>query len=317
MFIPFKHEIYGENRKTNGRCNFIVCAMFTATSDRYFAFAKRLKNSCENFSLPFAIYIVPEIHKSISANGSEDASYTKANFILFNIERFPGKSILYTDIDMVFVDQPVRISEIIDSGFDFAVYNWLSDEHSEAYMPVLRDDADGKHTFSEFYHYSHRMDFFDPQQLICSGGVQVYGNSAYAVHLLENWKQVTEQNPGSADDECLDFAFNNLAAAEKPKAEWLDKSYLRLPWWPHVKPVILHTSLPVAGIGKTPLHETSYKRRFYPERCLRKPGQMYFPPDHIIDTRKKVLMKFEGDRLIAVRHIEQQLWIYPEDYALD
>jgi len=317
LFIPFEHEIYEESLDAKGRANFIVCAMFTKTNDGYFAFARRLKNSCEKFSLPFAIYTVPEIHKSINSNGTQDSSYTKANFILFNIDRFPGKGILYTDVDMVFVDQPFRISEVIDAGFDFAIYNWLNDEQNEAYMPILRDESDGKHVFSEFYHYSHHINLFDPQQLICSGGVQFYRNSSSAVNLLNNWQHAVEENPRSADDECLDFTFNNLDSDEKPKTVWLDKSYIRLPWWPHVKPVILHTSLPIAGIGRNPLHETFYKRRFYPERCLRKTSQMYFPPDHIIDTRKNLLMKFEGDRLIEIKQIQQEFWIYAEDYAFD
>lgn len=317
MFIPFKYDIYDECLDTIDRFNFVVCAIFTATSNRYFAFAKRLKLSCEKYSLPFRIYSVPEIHKSVSPNGTEDSSYTKSNFILFNIDRFPDKGILYTDIDMVFIDKPVQIFEIIDSGFDFAIYNWLSDEHNESYMPILREDTDGNQFFSEFYRYSHRIDFFDPEQLICSGGVQLYSNSAPAVHFLKNWQYVIEQNPGSSDDECLDFTFNNLDDAEKPKAFWTDKSYMRLPWWPHVKPVILHTTFPEAGIGRSLINKSLHKRRFYHERCRRKTDHMYFPSDHIIDTRKNLLMKFEGRRLIDARQIEQQFWIYPEGYALD
>jgi len=30
-----------------------------------------------------------------------------------------------------------------------------------------------------------------------------------------------------------------------------------------------------------------------------------------------LLIKFEGSRVIEVNQIEQQFWIYPEDYALD
>jgi len=306
-------SIYREEHDFAAGNNFVVCAFFTPEHDKYFRYADRLVNSCRKYLLPYSLYKVPAVHKSVSLNGTDDTMYTKAFFILFNLNRFPGKSIVYVDVDMFFEDHPEKIFEISNCGYDFAVYNWLQDEHNEAYVPILRE-INGRYTFSEFYQYSHHIDLFSSTQLICSGGVQFYKNSAEAVRLLEGWQKTIEQNPGAADDECLDYAYNNLFAdTDEIKAVWLEKSYLRLPWWPYVRPVILHPALPLAGGGRPPLAGKDGKKRFYPERCTRKTIPLYFPPDSVIDTKRHLLLKMKNAQVVDTIPLQQEFWIYQEN----
>lgn len=313
LSIVFPHQgIYLEEYAPAGN-NFVVCALVTPEHDRYVRCADRLANSCRKFLLPYAIYKVPAVHKSVNLNGTENAAYTKAFFILFNLNRFRDKSVVYVDVDMVFVDNPEKIFEISNRGYDFAIYNWLQDKHNEAYVPILRE-VNGRYFFSEFYQYSHHIDLFSPTQLICSGGVQFYKNSPAAVRLLETWQQIIEENPGVADDECLDYAYNNeFAGAGEMKAAWLEKSYLRLPWWPYVRPVILHPEIPLAGGGRPPLTGRRGKKRFYPERCTRKNDPLYFPPDSVIDTKRNLLLQMKNSRVVETIQLQQEFWIYQEN----
>lgn len=204
---------------------------------------------------------------------------------------------------------------ISESGCDFAVYNWLSDEHNEAYVPVTVE-IEGKISYSEFYAYSHHIDYYSTSQLICSGGVHFYRNSMESRELLKRWQEVVAQNPYCADDECLDFAYNNLDRSLEFHSFWLDKSYLRLPWWPHIKPVILHPGMPAAGVNRNPLTGKDGKQRFYPEGCQKKQFPLFFPPDCVIDTERCLLLKIENSEVVEVKSIMSEFWIYPEDMEL-
>jgi hypothetical protein len=130
---------------------------------------------------------------------------------------------------------------------------------------------------------------------------------------LEYWQRALEQNPLSSDDDCLDFAYNNLPHESVPlKPVWLNKSYLRMPWWPHVKPVILHPLLPNVRVKKSPRNIINKQRRFYPEKCQKKKDVLYFPRDCIIDTETREILKVEGSEIIDVQSIQVEFWIYPE-----
>lgn len=310
--IPFEiNGIYKENISALDSHSFVVCAMFTP-GQKYVQHAERLAKSCERYSLPYRIYEVPSVHLSISMNGTDDPAFTKANFIAHNFDQFPKKNILYVDVDVLFVDYPHRIITVSDRQCDFAIYNWLNDEHNEAYVP-LKNDKSGQSSFSEYYVYSHSIQLYCPDQLICSGGVQLYGNTLNARLLLERWLEVIAWSPYSADDECLDLAYNNFHPESiSLNSVWLDKSCLRMPWWPHVKPVILHPNLPMAGSRK-PLTAINSRKRFYPERCQIKQIMLCFPQEYIIDTRTRHLLKVENSRIVDARPIQQEFWIYPEE----
>lgn len=309
------NTIYRENHRFIDESTFIICAMFTQHNPKFFQYADRLINSCEKFKLPYSLYVVPAIHKSISPSGQEDLAYTKSNFILFNMQRFPSKNILYMDIDVFFMDYPSVISEISASVYDFAIYNWLNDQHNEAYVPI-NGTLDAGDVYSSFYRFSHHINLYDTQQLICSGAVQFYKNSNNAKYLLKYWYDVIAGNPYYADDESLDYTFNNFILGRMDfKPFWLAKSYCRYPWWIYTKPVIIHPGLPY-GEPRAGLIEINNLKRIYPEKCQQKPNTFISPPDYIIDTKKRLLMKIVDNQIADVKPIKQQLWIFPEDVEL-
>jgi hypothetical protein len=309
FLLPIKNiSIYIENLLSAHQNPFIVCAFFTPNEMRYSKFAQRLLTSCDKFGLPYCIYQIPDIHRSINLNGCDDLAFTKANFIAYNIARFPDKNILYVDVDVLFVEYPERIEEISRDGYDFAVYNWLSDEQNAAYVPQTQE-VGGKIIFTESYIFSHHIEYYCPDQLTCSGGVQFYRNCLESKNFLKAWQNVIAQNPLCADDECLDYTYNNLDSTFiKLRPAWLDKSYLRLPYWPHVKPVILHPGMPKAG--KKRIH---LKNRFYPAKCQYRPPLSPFPLGYIIDTKNKLLIEIEDSEVIDKQKIDHDFWIYHED----
>jgi hypothetical protein len=312
MPFPYK-KIYKESLPSLNNSAFVIISMFTPDNLQYYRCADRLAKSCERYQLPCVIYEVPHVHNSISCKGTGDLSFTKANCIRFNMQRFSGKGILYLDVDMFFTDFPEKMSEISRLEYDFAIYNWLNDEHNEAYIPMNMKIEAGN-VYSDFYIFSHHIGYYCPRQLLCSGGVQFYRNSREARQLLEAWQSIIANAPDSADDECLDFAYNNLDLSSITlKPFWLDKDYLRLPWWPHVKPVILHTAIPRAGVGRSPVSERKNQKRFYPEQCRKNTADFYFPADYVIDTKNGYLLKFENEQLVDSGKISRKFWIYPED----
>lgn len=164
--------------------SYVVGAMFTASYSKQ---AERLIASCERLGLPYDIYEVPTVHRSISFHGSQDLSFTKANFIrqLIDLHR---KHVLYLDADCEFVSEPTLIDELVESGCDFAIYNWMADEHTDTFVPVeLGVGSDGPPIKQRFYRFNHSIDWYATSQLICSGIVQLYGNSDSARSLLAEW----------------------------------------------------------------------------------------------------------------------------------
>ena len=252
----------------------------------------------------------------MSPSGGDGIDFSKPNFIRFNLDLFDDRGVLYLDVDMFFAEKPGSIAGGAGKDVDFAVYNWLNDQHNEAYLPVNgRLEKGNRH--SELYRFSHSINFISGEQLICSGGVQYYRNSAAGRRLLGLWLQFIEENPEFADDEGLDYVYNNFMIPQGDiRPGWLGKSYLRFPWWPHVRPIILHPALH-PGRERRRIDEIAGKRRFYPERCKRNMTEFVFPADWIIDTRNRLLLRFEDGRLVDEKPIVQDFWIYQEDEGLE
>jgi hypothetical protein len=216
------------------------------------------------------------------------------------------------------MDYPSRINKISRSDYDFAIYNWFNDDHNEAYIPSNKKIEKGN-IDSNLYVYSHHVPYYTTEQLLCCGAVQFYRNSENAKYLLESWQTTLADNPGCSDDECLDYTFNNFILDIKDlKYFWLEKSYVRLPWWPHVKPIILHPGLPLAVKGRHhhPIFEINNRKRFYLERCKKKSTKLIFPSDYLIDTKKQRLFRIINGRTVGVKSIKQRFFIYLEDFGL-
>lgn len=292
-----------------GNKPFLVGAMFTSG---YSQKAERLAASCEKFSLPYMLHEVPAVHCSISAGGSSDLSFTKANFI-HHLLRTHKKPVLYLDTDCEFVGQPDLIGELVQSHCDFAIYNWLADAYADRFHPVEPELADLAPQQRRFFRYTGSVDFYSTSQLICSGLVQFYRNSRAARALLSKWHQTVAAFPGSADDQCLDFTYNNLGKFSwlswSLKTRWLPKAYARIAFWIYAEPVINHRDFPDPNPDFIPIEDPGGRRRHYPSLMGRKMGTRLIPRDCIIDTEQRLLCKLIDGRIVPVGRTDERFWV--------
>jgi len=293
-----------------GDRSYVIGAMFT---DKYSDKAERLATSCKKFNLPFFLYEVPTVHRSISRRGTDNLSYTKPNFIHHLLETYK-KPVLYIDADCEFVSEPVLIDELVKSRCDFAIYNWYADECTDMFYPIEIDSSRGEEPISKrFYRYMGCVPWYGPSQLQCSGAVQFYRNSFAARSLLTHWHRAIQAFPTSADDQILSFTYNNLTRRSLLtwllRAEWLPKSYCRYAYWIYVKPIINHPDIPapLSDFKKTtPAPGLKYQYRSQMER-RDNPGPL--PRDRIVDTEQHVLCAFVDGHLVPVEPIDQEIWI--------
>jgi hypothetical protein len=205
--------------------------------------------------------------------------------------------VLYIDCDCVFRAEPKRIRALLANGVDFAVYNWLADEHTDAFNPVypMSSTDDARPTQSRFYGFRHAIDWFAPDQLICSGAVQFYSNAPAALALLDTWGKTIREFHGAPDDHCLDRAFNFLRPAARDwRWTWLDKGYARYLWWIYVRPIIDHPQLPAQGdpaavnilgpVSNSPL-------RWNKDRAEMRVDGRLFLRDSIIDADRRLILR--------------------------
>lgn len=288
---------------------FLAGAMFT---DSHAAYASRFVDACRKFRIPHVVCRVPTVHRSITPKGSEDLRYTKANFVHFLLERY-GRPCLYMDIDCYFEEYPSKIGHLAENGYDFAIYNWFADEHTEAYLPfpvtVNAMDGEPMVVSNRFYSFSHSVDYYATDQLFCSGGVQFYGSTTKAKTLLRLWYESIARFPGASDDECLHFSFNNGGDSTLGlKTSWLEKSYMRLPWWIYVPPIINHPDFPDLAQGFIDIPESRERRRFYLERTEARVVEYVFPKDCVIDTQEHQLLKLAGTELVLAGPLGREIW---------
>lgn len=308
--IPIEiHRRIEDCARLHGDAQFLVCAMFTPSHS---AHADRLARSCRDFGLPHALFEVPAVHRSTSLRGIGDDRFTKANLISHALQEYRAP-VLYLDADCV-IEEPIPIFEqLIVNDFDFAIYNWLFEEHTECYYPFeLGSDGDYKirRRRCRYYMFSHSVDFMSFDQLICSGAVQFYNNTRGSRDLLTHWHDTVVSNIGIADDQCLDFAFNNpIDGKNSAKACWLPKSHCRYPWWIYQKPAINHPDFPSGASGFIDFSKTAARRAFYPERARLKNVSRYVAPGLVIDTQDRRILKKQGGRLTPVGPIPFELWL--------
>src|SRR6185312_3732743 len=209
---------------------FIACAMFTPG---YHETAQRLAVSMEQFGLHHALFMVPDVHRSISAEGQGDLSVSKPRFIRFLLERFE-KPVLCLDCDTILRREPKQIATLAQKGCDFAIYNWLADMMNDAWRPEPG---------TPLWRFYFRVDLASDSQLMSSGAVQLWAPTESAFALLADWEQSLANHPRSEDDQCLDFAYNH-GDRSKLRPHWLPKSYCRYGYWMYVQPVIDHPQFP-------------------------------------------------------------------------
>lgn len=287
---------------------FLVAAMYT---DSYAGKAERLRQSCERFGLAHELRRLPAVHDSISKAGTRDPAFTKASFILDVLARRRGP-VLYVDADCLFRAEPVLIDELLAGGTEFAIYNWAADRHTEAYLPapVVLGSPDGvPGSGPRFFRFASRFDYYDPGQLLCSGAVQLYADTPAVRTLLEAWQRTILQFPGSADDHCMDYTYNNRAPAlANLRAAWLPKEYARYGWWIHVRPVIDHPDFAADATHFRRIPDAGGVKQFYSERAERNEEPPVFPRECIIDVHARRLLTLENKAIVRNDPIDQELW---------
>jgi hypothetical protein len=288
---------------------YIVGAMMTPSHAR---FGERLSASCRAQCLPLALFEVPFIHRSISPSGSEDLRCTKPNFIRFLLDRYQSP-VLYLDVDCVIVQQPTRVNDLLAGNVDFAIFNWLAEEHTESYVQAdvpVQDGSGRRIERDRYYRFSHSIDLKSQTQLLGSGAVQWYNNTNAARRLLAHWQAVIEMSPCSADDKCLDLAFNNYPSGDPPlTAAWLDKGYARCAWWIYQRPVIDHPEFPHSGTGFARLDALAGRPRIRMNSLQQRTVDYVFPKDCLIDTRARTLLRLQDGVWRPAGTIAVPLWL--------
>jgi hypothetical protein len=275
----------------------LICGMFTPS---YRELAERLVRSLRAFELPHAIFEVPAVHDSISLKGSADPVYTKANFIWHVLER-TACPVLYLDVDCVVTRPPELIGRIAAAGHDFAIFNWLAQEQNDAYVPAPVPEAPGEPPAApRYYQPSYHVDYATEQQLLCSGAAQFWRKTPAAVGLLGAWFATIRAQPRVADDECLDFAFNNPSGDWRTALRpfWLPKAYARYPWWIFDEPVIDHPDIPFQGDGRAALRDEAGRKHYYPERAAARKEAPFIPRDCVIDTKTGDILRRQAEQLV-------------------
>jgi hypothetical protein len=189
---------------------------------------------------------------------------------------------------------------LVQAGTEFAIYNWLADEHTDAYVAVELRGPDGQSVkpVDRFYRFSHSIDVYAPTQLICSGASQFYANTDRSRALLRTWAKVIDEHPGVADDQCLDWAFNfRISEAQRPKSLWFDKAYARYLFWIFSRPVIDHPQFPAPGRPPAAPHvPLPANPRFRAEAAEMRAEKPLVPRDCLIDTHLKRLLRSQESR---------------------
>lgn len=290
--------------------SFVAAAMFTSS---YAPLAERLLQSFRRFAVPLCLIEVPAIHRSISRHGVADVAWTKANFIRAMLERFQ-RPILYLDADCELCEFPQRITGLLNEGCEFAVYNWAADRQTAAYVPanVVMPGPSGapQKVTDRFYRFASAFTHHDPRQLLCSGAVQLYANTATTRRLLGAWQATVERFEGSADDHCLDFTFNNRGPELADlRYAWLPKAYARYAWWIYVRPVIDHPQFAAPAGHFAPIPVMDGRKQFYPERCQLVHEVPPFPDDCLVDTAERRLVRVENKTLKVAGSVDVDLWL--------
>jgi hypothetical protein len=286
----------------NTKSNFLFISMYTKN---YGQLAERLAVSMEKHGLPFAIYEVPTVHNSISEKGSQDLTYTKSSFIR-NIMSRTNKNIIYIDCDCEIKKFPSLLFEIAAKN-DFAIFNWLSPQENNVYLPYHNNDNS-----ESPYKYSHCIQATCSTQLICSGAVQFWANSQSSIKLLKYWQSTIEHNKGAADDYCLDFAFNNFHKISNISLRyyWLPKAYARYAWWIFDEPIIDHPQIPNTSTKWADVNDSMGGKRFYSEkfdaRIKDEYGNKY---DGIIFPKLRIHTNLNADGEINIKSLNEKLWI--------
>ncbi len=286
-------------RERSAAAPFTVCAFFTPA---YRPKAERLAVSLDALELPYAIFETPAVHRSISRRGGPDMRFSKPRFIASCLAR-TGRPVLYADCDLIFRARPAAVERAVQEGAEFAAFNWMAAPANDAWMPLP-----GQAEPARFWRFLFNVNEASSDQLMTSGGAQVWRPTPAAQLLLQDWEDALARFERAPDDHALDFAFNRgRARGAGLRASWLPSDHMRIAFWPYVKPVIDHPWLyfpPQDG------HFADIPNRMDLARLGRRPREPVLPRDLVLDTREMLLLRrVSPDRLEPVGPVPCPLYL--------
>lgn len=205
--VNYKYEIVNE------KSSFVICGYFWGKNNvnrnnkdglTYGQLADRLINYCKKNKTNYYLAEIPQFAKP---GGYQQAINFKPTFILETLPIIYPRKAAVMDTDMTVLKYP----SLFDMDYDFMGFNWLYETHQV--FPELD------------------MSCFDPYVLHTSGGMLVFNQTTPSIKLLKAWKDITDKNPGKAEDRMLSIPFNKNFMITEMRCLWLPLMYFYIPYF--------------------------------------------------------------------------------------
>ena len=168
----------------------------------YGQLSKRWKSNATKHGVEHVCIYMPQLERP---GGYQLAINYKPKFIKKMLDSFPGKSVVYMDLDMVLKKYP----QIFDNpyGSDFMAFNWNYDP------AVVLDNI------------------VDPYILETAGGLMYFANTKRSHMLLDLWSNALNKQVHSvqADDRVLALQIYKNNIIQQLRCHWLPVRYFYIP----------------------------------------------------------------------------------------
>lgn len=211
--VNYQYEI------VNKKSTFVICGYYWGKDNvnknnkdnlTYGQLADRLIHYCKKNNCN---YFMAEIPSFAKPGGYQQAINFKPTFILETLPIIYPRKACIIDTDMTVLKYP----SLFDMDYDFMGFNWLYQTHQV--FPELE------------------MNCFDPYVLHTSGGMLVFNQTTPSMKLLRAWKDITDKNPGKAEDRMLSIPFNKDLMITEMRCLWLPLMYFYIPYFFQIKDV--------------------------------------------------------------------------------
>ena len=295
---------YGSIDSNRNDISYFIIGFFTKNYEQK---AKILSISLTKHNLPYALFLVTDVHHSTSVKGIDDLRYSKPNFI-YHFQKQINTNIVYLDCDIVICEQPSLFNNLANDNIDFSVFNWFNITNNTAFVPI--SESETNLNSKRYYVSSHSINLESKTELLCSGAVQYWGNTNISHALLKSWLLAIEKYSQVADDQCLDYAYNYGIGLLKSniKTYWLNKSYCRIAWWIFDKPVINHPDFPAASLGFKTIENDYRSSRFDSSNISVKSNLINKYANKIIDATGKNIYYVENKIIKNYTKLEDTIY---------
>lgn len=211
--VNYRYEI------VNKKSKFVICGYFWGKNNvnknnkdglTYGQLADRLIHYCKKNK---SNYFLAEIPSFAKPGGYQIAINFKPTFILETLPIIYPRKAAVIDTDMTVLKYP----SLFDMDYDFMGFNWLYQPHQV--FPSLD------------------MNCFDPFVLHTSGGMLVFNQTTPSIKLLRAWKDITDKNPGKAEDRMLSIPFNKDLMLTEMRCLWIPLTYFYIPYFFQIEDV--------------------------------------------------------------------------------